>query len=212
MSWSAGPVLGGASVGVDLSYRKDAALASSGFNPTTDEGARGDTWHLVANSLWLLPSTKFFDTGVLITEVAYSHLDRVTENQELFRREGYDGCQNQDKDWGCATRNYAGVAVNFTPQWLTVMPGLNVSAPMSISYGVSGNAAAGGGNEDDYNFKVGIEGVFDERYELSLSYIGYGSDAIKRDVPNVGNTVVGGNGSIGIADRDWVSLSFSTAF
>ena len=92
------------------------------------------------------------------------------------------------------------------------MPGLNVSAPMSINYGVSGNAAAGGGNEGDYNFKVGIEGVFDERYELSLSYIGYGSDAIKRDIPNVGNTVVGGNGNIGIADRDWVSLSFSTAF
>lgn len=212
LSWSAGPVLGGASVGVDLSYRKDAALTSSNFDPVTDEGARGNTWHLIANSLWLLPSTALFDTGTLITEVAYSHLDRVTQNQELFRGEGYTSCQNQDKDWGCATRNYAGVAVNFTPQWLTVMPGLNVSAPMSISYGVSGNAAAGGGNEDDYNFKVGIEGVFDERYELSLSYIGYGSDAIKRDVPNVGNTVVGGNGSIGIADRDWVSLSFSTAF
>ena len=77
---------------------------------------------------------------------------------------------------------------------------------------VSTRIRTGGGNEDDYNFKVGIKGVLDERYDISLSYIGYGSDTITRNVPGVGNTVVGGNGSIGLSDRDWVSLTLSTAF
>ncbi|WP_193073429.1 DUF1302 domain-containing protein [Pseudomonas sp. FME51] len=212
LSWSAGPVLGGASVGVDLSYRENASLISSRIDLADNQGARGDTWHMVANALWLLPPTPLWDTGSLITEVAYSHLDKVTENADQFRGEGYGGCVDEDKDWGCATRNYAGLAINFTPQWLGVLPGWNISAPMSLNYGISGNAATGGGNEGDYNFKVGIKGLLDERYEISLSYIGYGSDTITRNVPGVGNTVIGGNGSIGLSDRDWISLTLGTAF
>ena len=212
LSWSAGPLLGGASVGIDLSYRENASLVSSSFNLADGQGARGNTWHMVANGLSLLPTTPLFDTGSLIAEIAYSRLDKVKSNADLFRGEGYAGCDGQDKDWGCATRDYTGVAVNFTPQWLSVFPGWNISAPISLNYGISGNAATGGGNEGDYNFKVGIKGVLDERYEISLAYIGYGSKTITRDIPGVGKTVVGGNGSVGLSDRDWVSLTLSTAF
>lgn len=212
LGWSAGPVMGGASVGVDVSYRQNAALLSSRFGLDDDQGARGDTWHVVANSLWLLPQTRFFDTGNLITEVAYSHLQQVTKNADQFRGEGYGGCVGQNKNWGCATRNYVGMAVNFTPQWLGVFPGWNLSAPISVDYGVSGNAATGGGAQGKYSYKVGVKGVLDERYEITLAYIGYGSDTIKRNVPGVGNTVVGGRGDVGLTDRDWVSLTLSTAF
>ncbi|WP_313054224.1 DUF1302 domain-containing protein [Pseudomonas lopnurensis] len=213
LSWSAGPVLGGASVGVDLSYRRDAALVSSNFSAVDNEGARGDTWHLVVNGLWLLPRTQWFDTGNFIAEFAYSHLQKVTKHRELFRGEGYDGCPvGQDKEWGCATRNYAGLALSFAPQWLGVFPGWNISTPMSFDYGLSGNAAAGGGNEGRYTFKVGVKGTFDERYDVTLSYIGYGSQRKYQDIPGVGKTVVGGSGDIGLSDRNWLSLTFSTAF
>lgn len=212
LGWSAGPVLGNASVGVDLSYRQNAALMSSNFDLANDQGARGDTWHMVANSLWLLPQTKYFDTGSLITEVAYSRLQRVTQNADLFRGVGYGGCAGEDKDWGCATRNYVGAAVNFTPQWLGVWPGWNLSAPISFDYGIKGNAASGGGSEGKYSYKLGVKGVLDERYEVTLAYIGYGSRTIKRDVPGLGSTVVGGSGDVGLTDRDWLSLTLSTAF
>lgn len=185
---------------------------SSSFGLVDNQGARGDTWHVVANSLWLLPQTRFFDTGNLITEIAYSHLQQVTKNENQFRGEGYGGCVGQDRSDGCATKNYVGVAVSFAPQWLGVFPGWNLSAPISFDYGVSGNAATGGGSEGKYSYKVGVKGVLDERYEVTLAYIGYGSDTKQRYVPGVGNTVVGGRGDIGLTDRDWVSLTLSTAF
>ncbi|MBD1552584.1 DUF1302 domain-containing protein [Pseudomonas typographi] len=213
LSWSIGPMLGGGSLGADLSYRKNAALVSSNISTVDDQGARGDTVHLVVNGLWLLPQTKFFDTGNFIAELAYSHLQRVTKHAELFKGEGYAGCPaGQDKAWGCATRNYVGVAFSFAPQWLGVFPGWNISAPMSLDYGLSGNAANGGGNEGKYSYKVGIKGTFDERYEVTLAYIGYGSQRKYDDIPGIGKTVVGGNGDIGLSDRNWLSLTLSTAF
>jgi len=213
LGWSMGPVLGGASVGIDLSYRKDAPLISSGISLADNQGARGDTLHMVVNGLWLLPRTDYFDTGTLIAEMAYSHLDKVTHNEGLFRGEGYGGCAaGQDKEWGCATRNYVGAALSFTPQWLGVFPGWNLSMPMSVDYGISGNAATGGGNEGRYTYKVGVKALFDERYDFTLAYIGYGSQRNYDDISGVGKTVVGGSGDIGLSDRNWLSLTFSTAF
>ncbi|MCY1444378.1 hypothetical protein D9M71_608450 [compost metagenome] len=178
-----------------------------------NQGARGDTWHLVVNGLWLLPRTDFFDTGNVIAEMAYSHVQRVTDRKELFKGEGYSGCPTgQDKEWGCATRNYVGVAFSFAPQWLGVFPGWNISAPMSFDYGVSGNAATGGGSEGKYSYKIGIKGTLDERYDVTLAYIGYGSPRKYADIPSVGKTVVGGAGDIGLSDRNWISLTLSTAF
>ncbi len=213
LSWAAGPVLGGASLGVDLSYRKNASLISKNFSAVDNQGARGDTVHMVVNTLWLLPRTDYFDTGSFIAELAYSHVQKVTEHKELFKGEGYDGCPaGQDKEWGCATRNYVGVAFNLSPQWLGVFPGWNISAPMSVDYGLSGNAANGGGSEGKYSYKVGIKGTFDERYDVTLAYIGYGSQRKYADIAGVGKAVVGGTGDIGLSDRNWLSLSFSTAF
>lgn len=213
LGFSAGPVLGGGSLGVDLSYRQNTSLVSSNISTVDNEGARGDTWHMVVNGLWLLPRTAYFDTGNLIVETAFSHVQRVTEHAELYKGEGYGGCPSgQDKHYGCATKNYVGMAVSFTPQWLGVFPGWNISAPMSLDYGVYGNAATGGGNEGKYTWKAGIKGTYDERYDVTLSYIGYGSERKYANVPGVGKTVVGGSGDVGLTDRNWVSLTLSTAF
>jgi hypothetical protein len=213
LSWAAGPLLGGGSLGADLSYRKNAALVSSNISRADDRGARGDTWHLVVNGLWLLPQTRFFDTGNFIAEMAYSHLQRVSDHKELFRGEGYAGCPaGQDKEWGCATRNYLGASFSFAPQWLGVFPGWNISAPLSFDYGISGNAASGGGSEGKYSYKIGIKGTLDERYDVTLAYIGYGSQRKYGEIPGVGKTVIGGNGDVGLSDRNWLSLTLSTAF
>jgi len=48
---------------------------------------------MVVNGLWLLPRTDYFDTGSLITEMAFSHVQRVTKHEELFKGEGYGGCR-----------------------------------------------------------------------------------------------------------------------
>lgn len=104
LGYSAGPVLSGGSLGVDLSYRQNTSLVSSNISTVDNQGARGDTWHMVVNGLWLLPRTDYFDTGSLIAEMAFSHVARVTQHEELFKGEGYGGCPaGQDKHYGCAT-------------------------------------------------------------------------------------------------------------
>lgn len=86
---------------MDLSYRRNASLISSNFSAQDNQGARGDTWHLVVNGLWLLPRTAYFDTGNFIAEMAYSRVQRVTDHKDLFKGEGYAGCPaGQDKAWG----------------------------------------------------------------------------------------------------------------
>jgi hypothetical protein len=47
---------------------------------------------------------------------------------------------------------------------------------------------------------------------VTLAYIGYGSPRKYADIPGVGKTVVGGSGDIGLSDRNWISLTLSTAF
>jgi len=76
--------------------------------------------------------------------MAFSHVQRVTKHEELFKGEGYGGCPaGQDKHYGCATKNYVGLAVSFAPQWLGVFPGWNISTPMSVDYGVNGQCRHG---------------------------------------------------------------------
>lgn len=43
LGFSAGPLLGGGSLGVDLSYRQNTSLVSSNISTVDNEGARGDT-------------------------------------------------------------------------------------------------------------------------------------------------------------------------
>lgn len=58
---------------------------------------------------------------------------------------------------------------------------------MSVDYGVNGNAATGGGNEGKYTWKAGIK-TYDERVDVTLSYIGYGSERHYADVAGVSSS------------------------
>ena len=73
-----------------------------------DTGAVGNTWHAVVNGVYLLPYTSFWDTGSLVAEMAYSRLDKITKNEELYRGEGYAACVNVNEDMsdGCSTDNF----------------------------------------------------------------------------------------------------------
>ena len=50
-----------------------------------------------------------------------------------------------DKSDGCATKDVLLMQVSFTPQWLQAFPGVDLSAPMSLGYGLHGNGATLGG-------------------------------------------------------------------
>jgi hypothetical protein len=216
---SLGRVIGPLSTGTELSIRKGGALNASGINATDNEGPRGDTLHAVVNGVMLFPKTPLFDTGSLAFEVAFSQLLKVTSHPELFKGQGYAGCRaietpavpaSGTKADGCSSKRYAVVAINFTPQWLQVRPSWDVDAPMSINYGLRGNAAsAGGGSEKALSWSLGVRATYGQRHEFTLRY----ADTLAQAKYNAaGTALLGGNGGVGGTDRGWLAFTYKTGF
>jgi hypothetical protein len=215
---SIGPV----SFGSEISLRKNAHLNSkTTYGPTEDTGARGDTLHAIANGVFLMPKTALWDTGSVVGEIAFSHLQKITANEHLYRGEGYAGCIKSgtsvagsgDRSDACSTRNFVQVALNFTPQYLGVFPSWDLDVPLSINYGVKGTAPTGGGGfEKLLTWSVGMKATYDQRHEFSLRYADI---SVPTKYNAAGTSVIGGNAlgsSVGATDRGWLAFTYKTSF
>ena len=203
------------SVGSEVSYRKGGALNAVGIDTTDNEGPRGDTLHFVANAVYGVPRNFIANNATLVAEFAFSHLQKVTDHEELYLGEHSSNCVDPrvgtpgsgDKRDGCSTRNYAAMAVNYTPQYLSVFPSWDMTVPLTVNYGLSGNAAsAGGGNEGALTWSAGVQLTYAQRYEFGLRYAD--SDAQSKRIPG---DMVGGNGAVGGTDRGWLAFTFKTS-
>src|SRR5690606_36882359 len=163
--------------------------------------------------------------GTLLAELPYTHLDRVTENEQFFNGEGHascvdsaDGTQPGHKWDGRATRTSLGVACLFEPEWLPVKPGLDLSMPVSLTYGISGNPAYAAGSfyaEDTKIYSIGIRGTYQQKHTVTLQYNGYDwMTSPKVTVPGLGESYsgFGGNGPVALNDKGWVALMYKTSF
>ncbi len=93
---------------------------------------------------------------------------KVTQNEAVFK--GRDSYTAIDK----VSKNFFGLALNFTPTWFQVFPGVDILAPITWSQGISGNAAVLlGGNEGGGNWSVGVAADIYQKYRIDLKYIGY---------------------------------------
>lgn len=210
--------IGPVSTGFEASYRKDTALASS-FAPNMSnlagtEGARGDVINLVANGLYTLPKSAVWDTGTFIVEAAATRLLSVSSNEGLYKGVGYQSCATLSKKDGCATRNSLSLALGFTPQWLQVAPGLDVSLPISYQYGLIGNPAVLGGRvQGSSSFSLGVQGVYLSQYTFALAYSGTRARTNgEKLLPNGESVFASGNGGYSGNDRDRLTFTFQTTF
>lgn len=214
-------VIGAISTGAEISYRKNGGLHSTptGISSVDHEGARGNTWHAIVNGVYLMPATKLWDTGSLVAELAYSRLDKVTSHPELFKGVGYACIKSGttatvgDKSDGCATKDFAAMAISFTPQYLNLLPSWNLDLPVTINYGLHGNAASGGGGfENALTWSVGAKMTYRQNQEFSLRY----SDSHASTKYNAaGTTAIGGAGlssTLGSTDRGWLVFTYKTGF
>jgi Protein of unknown function (DUF1302) len=207
--------VGPVSVSAEVSLRSKGALNAAGMNPVDSEGPRGDTWHAVVNGVYLLPKSAFFDTGSLVAEVAYNRLRKVTSNAAFYKGAGTAACVDAfnnpgDKSDGCSTKDYLGMAVLFTPQYLQVRPSWDLDLPMSLNYGLHGNAASsGGGNEGALSWSVGAKLTYAQKHEFQLLYAD--SRARSKYDPS-GSVLVGGNGGNSTNDRAWLVFTYKTGF
>ena len=216
--------LAGISWGAELSYRTNMPLQSNLINvlpaplvPSSPgsiattavpshgtPGALGDTYHGLLNAFEVLPRTALFDTASLQAELTWMQVAKVTQNFAVFK--GNPTYTGIDK----VTKNYAGLAINFTPTWFQVFPGVDLSAPITWSQGLYGNAGVQlGGNKGAGNWSAGVAADIRQKYRVQLSYNGY--------FGNYSQTATGAmnvaNGTFAaLSDRGWVSLTFKTTF
>lgn len=214
--------VGGISVGSDLNIRHNMPLASipaivSSTSPlglgkglgllpartdatgviydTPHRGdsmsATGDTLHWTLNGLMTLPKTPVFDQATVLAELYYSNLLKLdSENEALYK--GKDSYRGVD----APTRDNWGVAVNFTPTWYQVFPGVDLNAPMSVNVGLAGvSPVSGGGAKDTGNYAVGVGAVVYNKYFVDLKYVDSFGKTEKCNVSGVSTGPNGGDGS-----------------
>ncbi len=222
--------IGGVSVGAELNYRQNMPLVSSivpvlpaplvantpGAIATTavptsgTPGALGDTYHALINAIAIVPKTWAWDTATLATEATWMRWARVTQNQAVFKGSSTyvnpDGSVPIDR----VSRSFFGLAVNFTPTWFQVFPGVDLTAPVTWSQGLRGNAAVFlGGNEGVGTWSAGLGANIYQKYLVNVAYNSY-----------IGNYTIGANGALNVpnglistlVDRGWWSLTFKTTF
>ena len=190
--------IGGISVGSDLNIRHNMPLASIpaivstssplglgqglGLLParsaasgviydTPHDGdsmsATGDTLHWTLNGLMSLPKTPVYDSATLLAELYYSNLLKLdSKNEALYKgKSTYRGID-------APTRDNWGIAVNFTPTWYQVFPGVDMSLPMSVNVGLAGvSPVSGGGAKDTGNYAFGVGAAVYNKYFVDLKYV-----------------------------------------
>ena len=193
------------STGWELSHRRNTELQSSFVAGPDGLGALGNITNLIGNTFIQLGSTtigdtKLWDSGILLAEFSYTHLNSITHNYDQAtivgkRLQGNYGPQvagnpqcalnntllgpnaavSGSKHETCGTKNSFAVAFLFIPQWLQAFPGIDIETPMSLTAGLYGNPAYRGGSfydEGSYIYSLGIRGIYQQKTSLTLAYNG----------------------------------------
>jgi len=209
ISWAGMPF--GISTGAEVSYRHDMPLISDTAIVMSDaalpaEGevlaARGDTLHAVLNVLGLLKRTPVWDAGSWMAEVAYSEWLNVNSNESLFKgRDSYTG-------FDAVTKDNMVISATFSPQWMQIWPGVDLTVPITASYGIFGvSSVALGGSEEDGSWGIGLNFDYLTKYKINLGYTNYfGSLGMDTTPPTTRGTYTA------MRDRDFISLTLKTSF
>ena len=227
--------LWGVSIGADLNYRENMPLlsdtvsvlpatlaplagilpAGSLFAPPADGetgGARGSTWHGVLNGFATFADTPLWDAANLIVELTWNHWSDVEQGAAVFKgRDNYTvvgpaGTPVTPADK--VSKDFYGLAINFTPTRYQVFPGADLSMPISYSRGLSGNSAVLlGGNEDAGSYAVGFALDLQSKYRFDLKYVDFMGDTTLNPAAAISSS--GGANSL-LADRGFVVFTFKT--
>ncbi|MCY1533842.1 hypothetical protein D9M68_691900 [compost metagenome] len=199
--------IGGTSVGAELVHRHNTALVSS-ITDGADEGARGDTWHVLLNAITLFGPNSLWSSASLTGEIAYSYLDEVTSGERYFNGCKRPGLATRDEETGCASRDAWQGTVRFTPTWTAVMPGWDISATASLTAGIDGNSPVlGGGNEKAGSYTIGTTFTCNQQHDFSIAY----NDYLATYEKGANGLIAASNGSQ-LQDRGWLSLTYKGSF
>jgi hypothetical protein len=205
---SAAKTVGAWSLGAEVSYRQNAPLSSLGqavlptigVNTTLDNKnnpgyAVGETLHAQVSWLASLGPFPFVQELSFLGEVAWNRRQKVTQNPNMLNP--------------LANRDAASIRMVLSPTFRQVLPGLDLSVPMGVSYtgGRSSALGPGFGSHKGGDFNVGLAGTYLSKYFFNLNYVNfYGPAGTSTDVANRAQF------KQALADRDYVSFSLRTTF
>lgn len=165
---SASRTFGDANIAVEASIRKKQALTSSGAvdfgghnNTNFPAYATGTTAHVNLSMLWTLPVTPLWRDASFTGELAWTRMLK---------------CQVQ-----CAaldpnlTRDSVTVRGLFAPTYAQVLPGLDLSIPISIGYTPGGSRSAVNPTQSERSGDVtlALDALYERVWRLNLSYTHY---------------------------------------
>jgi len=200
---SANKAVGQYTFALEVAYRKDVPLQTDsddlrglGLHLLSDPAdsseplyAKGNTLNITVNTFSGGMKGNFFcDSQDLIAEIAYvkqMDVNNETWLNPLYEETGLSG------------------TVHYTPKWYQVLPGLDLSLPLIVSYGFQGKPTSviwGGSPEKGGDFVVGLYGLYNQVWEFELDYRNFFGTTDKA----VGNQAH--------ADRDYVSFFIRRMF
>jgi len=164
------------SLGAEVSYRQNMPMnggtAVSTVRPKEGEllGPRGNTWHGLINAVipFTPPKWTTIDFSAISMEATWSHWDTVKQGWSLFK--GNPSYTAMDR----VTDHNATFQIGFTPNWYQIIPGWDLSAPLSYSVGVYGNSCiSAGGSEHQGSYSIGLAMDGWSKYNATLKYSNY---------------------------------------
>jgi hypothetical protein len=205
--------IGDVSVGSEVSYRAHTALANVGIDPATKQGPIGDVINGLLNATYILPRTPLWSTGSVAAELAYTHLQRITAQPQLYNGVGSVACQNGGTSTGCSTRNAVALTVNFAPQYLQVLPGVDLTIPITVSTGLAGTGPTNGSSfQQSWSWQIGASAVIRQKYTVGLYYGGFHSRYQQTSAAGAPLATTTGAGPYMYNDKGYVLLTLQAAF
>jgi len=197
--------LGDANVGGEISFRQNMPLANTGSAvlPGMNADANGNPLYAVGNSahaqfsmINVLPANAFWPTANLVAEIAWNRLLNITKNPGAL-----------DPN---ATRDASAVRFILEPSYYQVLPGLDITVPLGVGYGLNGNSAVvqGFSVKDGGDASLGLTGEYLKVWKFTASYTHYFGTAGSLNEPVPGPLSYKQT----LADRDFLSFSVSRTF
>jgi hypothetical protein len=182
--------LGDNSLAGEISLRRGAPLISTALviSPGTygyaaPLYARGDTLHAQVSMVGALSPTKIWDDAYISAEIAGNRRMRVTHNAAAL---------DPGRD-----RFAASAVVMFEPRFFAVLPGLDLSTPASMAYGLSGHSSIDGSQvKGAGSMSLALSATYRAAWNASLGITHFIGDPSRQP----------------FTDRDFISFSLQRTF
>lgn len=190
--------IGPANAGFEVVMQRDAPIGTqnvvlpppTGYDVNDPPFARGNSVNAQANLLYTVSSTAMWDSLLIAAELAWNRVLKVTRHPYAGNGGLPPGVQ----------KDGAAIALQVTPSYVNVLPRLNLSVPIFISYTPNGKGGAlpdrAIGSHRSGTVSLGLQGEYASVWNFGVSFAHY----FGKEAEQI------------YSDRDFVSLFVKTAF